>query len=256
MTLSEPDANLSRDAFLGGQLQILQPRQGYRAGIDPVLLAASVLAKSGDSVLDLGCGAGVAGLCLARRVPGITLTGLELQAQYAELARQNAAANGIDMTVIEGDIAAPPSEIKNKQFSHVIANPPYFDQARRTSAGDIGREVALAGSTPLSDWVATAAKRTCPKGTVTFIHRTERLPDLLSAFRTHLGSLEAIPLAPRPGRAAKLILLRGRKNGNAEFRLHQPWLLHEGDKHVADAENYTSATACILRNAGALDFPA
>ncbi|WP_317056818.1 tRNA1(Val) (adenine(37)-N6)-methyltransferase [Roseovarius rhodophyticola] len=256
MTQSESDADLSRDAFLGGGLQILQPHQGYRAGIDPVLLAASVPAQPGDSILDLGCGAGVAGLCLARRVPGIALTGLELQAQYAELATQNAAENGIDMTVILGDIAAPPTEIKDKQFSHVIANPPYFDQARRTAADDIGREVALAGSAPLSDWVATAAKRTCPKGTVTFINRTERLPDLLSAFRTHLGSLEALPLAPRSGRAAKLILLRGRKNGNAEFRLHQPWILHEGDKHLADAENYTQATVCILRDAGALNFPA
>lgn len=256
MTPSKLDADLSRDAFLGGQLQILQPRQGYRAGIDPVLLAASVPAQPGDNILDLGCGAGVAGLCLASRVPGITLTGLELQAQYAKLARQNAAENGIDMTVIEGDITTLPPEIKDKQFNHVIANPPYFDQARRTAADDIGRETALAGPTPLPDWVTTAAKRTCPKGTVTFVHRIERLPELLSAFCTNLGSLEALPLAPRSGRAAKLVLLRGRKNGNAEFRLHQPWLLHEGDKHVADAENYTSATACILRHAGALDFPA
>lgn len=252
----EHPSKLSRDAFLGGQIQIVQPRKGYRAGIDPVLLAASVPARSGDSVLDLGCGVGVAGLCLARRVEGVVLTGLELQPDYADLARRNAAENGLEMTVVEGDLAALPAEIKDIQFNHVIANPPYFENAGRTASLDKGREVALAGSTPLSTWVSTAAKRTRAKGTVTFIIRIERLPELLAAFREHLGSLEALPLAPRPRRAAKLILLRGRKNGNAEFRLHDPWPLHEGDKHMADGENYTEATTCILRNAASLDFPA
>ncbi len=252
---SDADPALSRDAFLGGQLQIYQPRDGYRAGIDAVLLAASIPASAGDTVLDLGCGAGVAGLCLARRIPGVILTGLELQPKYAALARRNAEENGTEATILDGDVANPPALLKDEQFSHVIANPPYFERASRTPARDAGRETALSGPAPLSAWVSTAAKRTRPKGHVTFIHRAERLPELLSAFQSHLGSIEALPLAPRPGRAAKLVLIRGRKNGNAEFRLHAPWCLHEGDAHLRDAENYTKATACILRAAASLDFP-
>ena len=97
-----PEADLTRYAFLGGQLQVWQPRQGYRAGVDPVLLAASVPARAGDTVLELGCGAGVASLCLGRRIDGLHLTGLELQPAYADLARRNAAENRIGLQVMPG----------------------------------------------------------------------------------------------------------------------------------------------------------
>ena len=102
---------LSRDAFLCGRLQLWQPIKGYRAATDPVLLAAACPAKSGQSVLDLGCGAGAAALCLAHRVPGLTLYGLELQEDYAALARRNAAENGIPFHVETGNLATIPAPL-------------------------------------------------------------------------------------------------------------------------------------------------
>ncbi len=244
------------DDFLGGRLKILQPRTGYRAGIDPVLLAASVPARPGDSVLDLGCGVGVAGLCVARRVAGIALAGLERQPAYAALARENGAANALPFDVVEGDLADMPRALKDRQFHHVLANPPYFDRAASTAATDPGREAAMGEATPLADWVAAAARRTRPRGTVTFIQRADRLPELLAHAARHLGSLECLPLIPRPGRAARLVLLRGRRGGRAAFRLHDGWCLHNGQAHLVDGENYTSATACILRDGAPLHFPA
>ena len=251
-----PEDRLSTDAFLGGKLRILQPRDGYRAGIDPVLLAASIPARAGDRVLDLGCGAGVAGLCVARRVEGLRLTGLELQPDYAELARRNAIQNGIEMTVVTGNLAEMPAALREQQFDHVIVNPPYFDRNASTAARDTGRETALGEGTPLAEWVKAAAKRTAPKGHATFIQRSARLPDLLSLMGRHFGSLEVLPLIPRPGRAARLVLLRGRKGGRADFRLHDAWVLHDGASHDGDRENYNTATACILRYGAALPFPA
>lgn len=249
-------SSTTRDDFLGGRLQIHQPRDGYRAGIDPVLLAASIPAKAGDTVLDLGCGVGVAGLCVARRIPGVRVTGLERQHGYADLAQRNGAENTIPFEVIQGDLTNMPRALKDRQFDHVLANPPYFDRAASTAATDPGREQALGETTPLSDWIAAAARRTRPKGTVTFIQRTERLPELLTHATQHLGSLEILPLIPRPGRAARLVLLRGRRGGRAAFRLHDGWCLHIGQKHMYDGENYTQATACILRDSGELPFPA
>lgn len=249
-----PEGSLTTDEFLGGRLRILQPRDGYRAGVDPVLLAASVPARAGDSVLDLGCGVGVAGLCLASRVEGVALAGLELQGAYAALARRNALANGITMEVVTGDVSDMPEELRQRQFTHVLVNPPYFDRNASSAARDTGRETALGEVTPLATWVRAAARRAAPKGSVTFIHRTERLPALMAELSGHLGSLEVLPLIPRRGRPARLALVRGRKGGRADFKLHDGWVLHEGAAHVSDGENYTDATACVLRLGGHLSF--
>ncbi len=249
------EAELSHDAFLGGRLVIAQPKDGYRAGVDPVLLAASVPARAGDRVLDLGCGGGVAGLCVGARVPGVILTGLEVQPAYAELARRNALANDLALDVVTGDLAQMPDALRQQQFDHVIANPPYFDRRHSTAARDSDRELAMGEDLPLAGWVRAAARRVAQKGSVTFIQRAERLPDLLAAMTIHLGSLEVLPLIPRRGRAARLGLLRGRKGGRAGFRLHDGWLLHEGSEHGLDGENYTSATSQVLRKAADLPFP-
>lgn len=253
---TEPFApgELSRDAFLGGRLAIAQPLEGYRAGVDPVFLAASVPARAGESVLDLGCGSGVAALCVAARVPGLRLAGLELQPGYAALARDNAARNGIAMEVVTGDLAAMPEVLRARQFDHVIANPPWFDRAAGTPAPDAGREGAMGEGLPLDAWVCAAARRCAPGGHVCLIHRAERLAELLAAMAASLGSLEVLPLIPRNGRAARLVLVRGRKGGRAPLRLCDGWVLHEGSRHTRDMENYTASTDCVLREGAALAF--
>jgi tRNA1(Val) A37 N6-methylase TrmN6 len=243
--------NLTRDAFLGGKLHLLQPKSGYRAGVDSVLLAATVPAQAGDRVLDLGCGVGAAGLCLAARVPGVVLTGVELQPDYAALARRN---GGAAFEVITADLADLPLEIRQRQFDHVLANPPYYDRGASRAAQDAGREAALGEATPLTDWVKIAAKRLAPKGYAHFIHRVERLPEILSTMMGRLGSIEVLPLAPRASRAAELVIVRGRKNGRGAFRLHAPLILHEGCTHEKDGDSYVPRVKAALRDGAALTF--
>ncbi|WP_322865266.1 tRNA1(Val) (adenine(37)-N6)-methyltransferase [Aquicoccus sp. G2-2] len=245
----------SCDRFLGGRLRLWQPKHGYRAGVDPVLLAAAVNATPGQSVLDLGCGVGAAGLCLAARVPGVALTGLEVQPDYAALARRNAAENAIPFEVVEGDLAALPAGLKARRFDHVMMNPPYYDRATGTAARDRGRELALGGELPLSAWVDVAARRLAPKGFLHVIMRAERLADLLSAVQARLGSLQLLPLIPRRGRDSQLVILRARKGGRAAFRLHDGLVLHEGAAHSGDRENYSAEIRRVLREGAALAFP-
>jgi tRNA1(Val) A37 N6-methylase TrmN6 len=247
-------ADLSCNAFLGGKVRVWQPVRGYRAGIDPVLLAATIPAQSGQRVLELGCGVGVASLCLAARVPGITITGLELQPEYADLARRNASENAADFTVVTGDLRALPEALKQQQFDHVIANPPYFRRDAGTGAQDPGRDVALGGDTPLSAWVEVAAKRCAPRGYVTFIQRIERLPELMSAMHSHLGSMELLPLMPRPGRPPQLFLIRGRRGGRAEFKMHAGLLVHPADTHQDGGEDYTPLLRDVQRYGAYLPF--
>lgn len=245
---------LTRDSFLDGRLSLTQPSGGYRAGVDPVFLAASVQARPGDSLLDMGCGVGTAALCAGARVPSLVLAGIERQPDHAELARLNALTNGIGMEVFTGDLAAMPAELRQRQFDHVISNPPYFRRDASLAAQDAAREAALGEDTPLAEWVAVAARRTRPGGFVTFIHRVERLPELMNAFSAHLGSLELKPLIPRHGRESQLVLLRGRKGGRAALRLYHGLLVHAGARHDESRTDYTDTAGAILRGGAAFDL--
>jgi tRNA1(Val) A37 N6-methylase TrmN6 len=240
--------DLTEDAFLGGKVQLLQPKIGYRAGVDPVFLAASVNASAGQSVLDLGCGVGAAALCLGARVSGVKLTGVERQSEYAELARRNG------LETVCADLSDLPDVIRQKQFDHVIANPPYFDRNSSVAARDLGREGALGEDTPLLVWMKVAAKRLKPRGYVHFIHRIERLPDLMAAVPSDLGSVQVLPLAPRVGRKAELVILRARKDGRAAFELFSPRILHRGERHERDGDSYMPEIKAVLRDGAALKF--
>ena len=248
------DDQLSHDAFLCGRLHLWQPIKGYRAATDPVLLAAACPAKPGQSVLDLGCGAGAAALCLGRRVPGLSLYGLELQEAYATLARRNGAENAIAFHVETGDLATMPATLKIG-FDHVIANPPYYPRTGSPSPTQ-NRDTALRAETPLADWVHAAARRLKPGGWLTLIAGADSLPDLLSCLGPRpgprLGSASVLPLAPREGRPALRILLRARKTGRAAFRLLAPFVIHAGPAHDGDRESYTPKANAVLRDAADL----
>lgn len=247
-------ADFTQDGFLGGRVTLFQPRKGYRAGIDPVLLAASVPARDGQTVLELGCGAGAAILCLANRVPGLDLTGVELQPEYADLARRNAIENNVELRLYEADITGLPDDLRQLQFDHVIANPPYFRAGTHSVAKDAGRRVALGGDTALGDWIDVAARRLAPKGYVHIIQRVERLAEMLTACSGRLGSIEVLPLSARVGRDPELVILRARKNGRAAFRLHVPRILHAGTKHNSKGKGYNLDIQSVLRDGAALEW--
>src|SRR6478609_3485606 len=101
---------ISEDGFLNGRLRARQLARGFRSGLDAVMLAAAVPAKPGDRVLELGSGAGVAGLCLAARVPDCTITGVEIDPDLVSLANTNALANGMEARVrfVQADVLDPP----------------------------------------------------------------------------------------------------------------------------------------------------
>ncbi|SHI82208.1 tRNA1(Val) (adenine(37)-N6)-methyltransferase [Wenxinia saemankumensis] len=239
---SAAEGGTTRDAFLGGRVMALQPARGFRSGPDAVLLAAAVTARPGETALELGCGAGVAALCLAARVPGLAVTGLEVQPAYAALAR----ANGLD--IVEGSVAAMPRALKERRFHHVLANPPWFDRRAGLPSPDAGRDLAFGGPVPLRDWVAAGARRLLPRGTFTLIARIECLPEALSACEGRLGGIAVRPLAGRAGRAPGRFVLRAMREGRGAFRLLPPLVLHEGAAHRSDRDGFAPGVDAILKD--------
>lgn len=250
-----PADALSVDAYLGGRVHLAQPLYGYRAGIDPVLLAASVTAQPEQRVLELGCGAGAALLCLAERVPGLCLTGIERQEAYAALAARNAEANGVSARIITADLVALPAELRQERFDHILANPPYYRRGARSAAQDEGREAAMGEVTPLA---AGSRSPRAARADGAVAHdppgRTAAGYPVGAAGPVGIGGAETT--GPRAGRSARLVLVRARKGGRAGFQLHAPLILHAGARHIADGEDYTGTVRAILRNGAPLHFAA
>lgn len=250
--MSFSEEALTRDAFLGGRIRLWQPKAGYRAAIDPVLLAAFAPAVAGERALDLGCGAGTAALCLGARTPGLELHGLELQPAYADLARRNAAENGIGLTVHEGDLRRPPAALRALSFDLVLTNPPYHPESA-PGAADSGRDVAhREGAAGLADWIDAGLRRLRPGGRLVLVHLAERLPDVLAGLQNRAGSVEILPVGPWENKPARRILVRARKGARAALRLWPVLTLHEGKTDVRDRVGYAERAERVLKRGEAL----
>ncbi|MEM9756435.1 MAG: methyltransferase [Pseudomonadota bacterium] len=212
------------------------------------MLAAACEARAADSVLDLGCGVGVASLCLSARVADLRLVGVEIQAEYADLARRNVAEAGQQIQIVNADLNTLPADIQTRGFDHVIANPPFFRSTAGHEAPDPGRGAARHdGATPLSAWIGTARRRLAPKGVFTVILPAARLAELLHLLDGGFGGIAIRPIAPRAGREAGRVIVRAQKGARAPLRLLAPLILHDGPRHLSDAEDLTDRARAILR---------
>jgi len=242
---------VTEDAFLGGKLSVLQPQRGYRAGTDAVLLAASVNAQPGDTVLDIGAGVGVASLCLAKRLDGLHITALELQPAYVDLLIQNGARNGLSdrIEVFHGDILSPPRQIKDRVWDHVMLNPPYYDRDKASLAAEPGKSIAhLNEDAKLADWLDFALRRLKPKGTITVVHRTECLDNILVCLKGRAGGARVLPIWPRQNRPAKRVIVSATKESLSPISVLPGIVMHE------DGRRYSQSAEDILRHGCALDL--
>ncbi|MGJ4951321.1 tRNA1(Val) (adenine(37)-N6)-methyltransferase [Bradyrhizobium sp. HKCCYLS20291] len=219
------DAAISEDAVLGGQLRLRQPTSGHRAGHDAILLAAATAARPGDRVVDLGAGVGTAGLALARRVSGLGLTLVERAPDLAQLARDNADANGLPAAVVVLDVAADAAAfaavgLGPDSVDAVLMNPPFHDAARHRASPDAARASAhLATATTLETWTHAARRMLKSGGVLTLIWRADGLGEVLTALGRGFGSLALQPVHGQSGKPAIRILVRAVKGGRAPTQI-------------------------------------
>ena len=240
---------MTEDSLLDGRVRLRQPADGYRATIDPVLLAAATPAASGDAVADLGCGVASASLCLLHRVPDLRLAGLELQAPLGRLARENARLNRVEdrLAVHVGDVVAPPAALIFGSFDHVMMNPPYLDPAgARHSRHEARRIATVEGEGGLEAWIDCAAQLLRPRGSLTLIHRADRLDGILARLADHWGELVILPLWPRCDQPAKRVIVQARKESAGPLRLLPGLVLHN------DQGGFSRAAEAVLRSGRAL----
>ena len=243
--------DFSEDTLVGGTVRLRQPVSGYRVAIDPVLLAAAVPATQADTVLDIGCGVGAASLCLAARVPGCRIIGIDRQRDLVRLASENILLNGFAarLQVMTGDLLQPPPRLEPGGFSQAMANPPFLEAARAAASPDPAKaEASIEGEADLGAWVRFALAMVCHRGGITFIHRTDRLGQLLAELNGRAGDIVVFPLWAGEGKPAKRVIVHAKKGSATPLRLMPGLVLHRSDGRNTDAAE------AILRHGGALDL--
>ena len=231
--------------LLGGRVIYAQPAEGFRSGIEPVLLAAAVPARPGERVLEGGSGAGAALLCLAARVPGVLGLGVERDPVLTRLAEHNAAANNATgLAFATADLTAP-ADIG--MFHHACANPPYHPQAGTRSPLSSRDSAKRGRDNLLADWTAALAAALRHRGTLTLILSAALVPESFAAMAAAgCRPTALLPLLPAPDRPAKLALVHGIKGGRSPLRLLAGLVLH------AEGGGFTPAAEAILRDGAAL----
>lgn len=194
------------------------------------MLAAGAPADSGTRWLDVGAGVGAAALCLAKRLPGFTCDGLEVQGPLVALARENAARNRLEerAAFYVGDVHAPPAPVVAGGYDGVITNPPFFDNAEAIRAPQGPRAAScIEVRGDLNDWVQKCLALLKPRGWFVIVQRADRLDDLLAALSVGAGAIHVAPLWPKAGRAAKLVLAKAQKGAQGALSLRPGLILHE-----------------------------
>ncbi len=238
--------SVSHGFLLDGRVRYAQPVGGYRTGLEPVLLAAAVPARAGERVLELGTGAGAGLLCLAARVPGVFGVGVERDPAQAALAAGNLAANEFGgLSVVTADVLAWRAD---GLFDHAFANPPWHDAAGTASpvAGRVSAKRADAGL--LAGWAAVMARALRPRGTLSLILPAANLAEGVAALSdAGCAEIRLVPLWPRLGTPAKIIILQGFYQGRGGCSVSAGLVLHEADG------GFTAAADAVLRGGAALD---
>ncbi|ADZ70035.1 tRNA1(Val) (adenine(37)-N6)-methyltransferase [Polymorphum gilvum] len=259
MTGGDAAEETTRDAFLGGMVIVEQPRKGrHRAGLDAVYLAAALPDATCGHVVDLGAGVGTAGMCVAARLPSVTVTLVDRDPVVLDLARRSLAdplnaAFADRVAVLEVDIAARGSlrhaaGLTPGLADHAIMNPPYYDRARfRASPADARAGAHVLGEHGLDPWARTATDIVREGGTLTVIFRADGLREILDVLDGRFGAIDVIPLRPRPDAAATRILVRAVRASRAPLRLMPGFVLHEGD-----GSDFTAEARAVMRDGAGL----
>ena len=226
---------------------MVQPVHGYRAGGDPIFMAATVVPKVGDQVLDLGAGVGSAGLCLLARCADVTVDALELQPELAQLARENGHTNGFEgrFFVHQGDVLQPPPDLVGRSFHWVITNPPWTQAGAVTVSPVTSRALGrVEGDADLARWLQSACRFLRPKGTLVMIHRADRADQIIAQLvQLKMGAVTLRALYPSADKPANRVIVTARKNMRSPATILPGLVIHQADG------SYTPAVAALLEQA-------
>jgi len=232
-----------------------QPPKGYRAGLDAVLLAATVpeiiVKGKAPRLLDVGAGVGTVGLCAAIRHSALEVVLVENTATLCELSQRNIAENGLTdrVSVVRMDVTARETGstpgLADNSFDMVVSNPPYYENARHRRSPHALKAVSH-GMTEdgLDTWLRYMARKCRAGGMGMMIHRADQLGPLLQLFSKRFGDICVLPLHARSGEAAGRVIISGVKGSRAPLKLLPGLVLHgDGNRFLPEIDRVLKSPA-------------
>ncbi|UYH52052.1 methyltransferase domain-containing protein [Candidatus Kirkpatrickella diaphorinae] len=251
---SEMTGDVTHDTLHHGRVTYTQFVNGYRTGLEPVLLAALVPARPGESILEAGCGAGAGLLCLNARVTGLHLTGIEADADTVALARFNLDRNHVSgYTLFQAEIPDMPRSLRqtcrnaNGRFHHAFANPPWHPSGATPTSHPRRRRALFCDRNGWSCWITALAAWVMPGGTLSLALPAAAVCEAMRCLHeAEFGSITLFPLWPKAGRRAKIVLLQAVLGGRAGTAISPGLIIHE------ENGQYTAETRHVLCDGAAL----
>jgi tRNA1Val (adenine37-N6)-methyltransferase len=218
------------DTILGGRLQLVQPKRGYRFSIDAILLGRFASCRPGARVLELGAGCGVVSMMIATLHRPSIVTALEIQPSLASMIERNARLNRLDkITAVEADLRLRKiAHVAPAAYDLVLANPPYRRVGSGRQSPNAGRRLARDESAAsLRQFIVAAARYVIHGGRVAMIFTAERSAELLAELRAHRLEPKRIRMVhPRIDIDASTILVEARRGAGLGVEIEPPLVLY------------------------------
>lgn len=210
---------------------IYQPADGFRFGVDAVLLSEFSRIKPGESVLDMGTGTGIIPILLAAKTKGKHFTGLEIQEFSAAVARESVLLNKLEerIDIVNGDIKEASKLFGNESFNVIVSNPPYMiaDHGLRNDVDEkyIARHEALC---TFDDIAREASRVLISKGRFYLIHRPFRLAELFMTLKKYKLEPKRMRLVHSyVDKEPQMVLIEASKGGNSGIKIEKPLIIYE-----------------------------
>ena len=227
------------DDILGYKgLKIYQNSNFFSFSLDSVILANYSDVRLRDKkIVDFCTGNGVVPMILSRRTNS-NIIGVEVQEKLCDLANKSIEYNKLSdrIDIICSDVKDYCREHIN-EFDLVLCNPPYFKVEDNSTFNDsyekkIARHEVLIN---LDEICECAKKVLKDNGKFCIVHRSDRLMDVLEAFKNNKIEPKRIKFVyDNIEKESTLILVEGQKCGKVGLKVDKPLVLYNLDGSITE----------------------
>ena len=211
--------------------RIIQNEKAFCFGMDAVLLSGYAAVRERERAADLGTGTGIIPILLEAKTGGEHFTGLDIQAEMADMARRSVALNHLEekIDIVCGDIKEASQIFGAASFDVVTTNPPYMNDAHGLQNPDpvkaIARHEVLC---TLEDVVREGAKLLVPGGRFYMVHRPHRLVEIINTMTSFKLEPKRIKFVhPFVDKEANMVLIEGIKGGKSMIKVEKPIIVYK-----------------------------